>query len=84
MVRCTEQIQAHHHYLRKTADVSNSDNVNGEISEEVDDLRSFGPKGVEENERGHDGRDQLVQKVGRRVGEQLTQLGHYLKNIKQD
>ena len=84
MYDCTDQIQAHHHYLCKTADVSNSDNVNGEIPEEVDDLRGFGSKGVEENERGHNGRDQLVQKVGRRVGEQLTQFGHDLKNIKQD
>lgn len=78
-----EQIQAFNHYLRKTADISNSDNVNGEIPEKVDDLRSFGSEGVEENERGHNGRDQLVQKVGRRVREELTQFGHDLKNILQ-
>ncbi len=78
-----EQIQAFNHYLRKTADISNSDNVDGEIPEKVDDLRSFGSEGVEENERGHNGWDQLVQKVGRRVREELTQFGHDLKNILQ-
>ena len=47
-------------YLRKTADISNPDDIYGKVPKEVDDLRSFWSQGVEQNEGCHNGRDQLV------------------------
>lgn len=48
-------------HLRKGADVADANHLHGKVAQEVDDLQRLAPEHEDEDERCHDGTEQLLQ-----------------------